>query len=344
MQEVLRALKVFVSPRPHAEQMAWLRHARRRATPPLKRASTRFRSLLMPTPELFVNILPSSKAVTFAQELALLGRSRRAFREAMVRRFIGKPLLMRADITARARAEALSRLAAETSAHDAEEALAEFCDLLHEFFERCLASHWDQFEFAARRDSRAREELLRRFGVTSVLRTLTRDLTAKGDRNTAAVEFGGKESKGGQLNFPPDGRLLLTPSYFIWPHSAFVILRRDTVDIRIAYPLAAPSPSARHAMPWEPAAKRFAALGDPTRLRILDLLSNRDLSTRELAGMLGISEGGVSRHLSVLYDTGLVQRQRDSYFVLYRLTALASAMLVRVVASDGTETRRREHS
>ncbi len=327
LQEVTRALKVFVEPRPHAQQMSWLRYARRRATPGLKRAAKRFARLLTPAPELFPNLLPSDKSRTFAQELVLLSRSRRAFREAMVRRFMGKPFLMSGEITAKARSDALALLARETSSRDPDEALSKFCDLLEEFFERCLAQHWDHFESLALHDSRGRETLLRRFGLTSALRTLTRDLTATGNRRMAALEFGGRESRGKQLEFGLGGRLLLTPSYFTWPHATFVILQRDTVDLRIAYPLALPVPAAQRTGFWKRAAKRLAALADPTRLHVIELLANRSLSTRELAGMLGLSEGGVSRHLSILRDATLVTCARESYFVLYRRTPLASNLL-----------------
>jgi DNA-binding transcriptional ArsR family regulator len=330
----MRALKVFVEPRPHAEQMGWLRYARRRATPELKRAAKRFTSLLAPSPELFPNVFPSSKARTFAQEVALLSKSRSAFREAIVRRFIGKAFLMRAEITARARTDALALLAREASARDSEEALSKFCDLLKEFFERCLAPHWNHFESAALRDSRARETLLQRFGLTCVLRTLTRELTATGNRRTSTLEFGGRDSRGKQLEFAPSGRLVLTPSYFTWPHATFVILRGHTVDLRIAYPLASPQPVAQRAGHWKGAAQRFAALADPTRLHMLELLANRNLSTREFAGMLGLSEGGVSRHLSILRNAELVTCERESYFVLYRRTPLASRLVNGALSSE----------
>jgi DNA-binding transcriptional ArsR family regulator len=327
LQEVVRALKVFVEPRPHAEQMAWLRYARRRSSQRLKSAAKRFTSLLTPAPELFPNILPSSKAATFAAELALLSQSRRAFREATVRRFVGKPFLMRSELTATARAAALARLVNETSTRDANGALGAFCALLEEFYELCLAPQWDHFESAALRDAQARETLLQRFGVASTLRTLTRELTVSGDRKTAAVQFGAKESANRRLQLPVSGTLVLTPSYFIWPRATFLILGGESVDFRIAYPIPSPSSTRRRLEPWDGAAKRFSALADPTRLHMLELLANRNLSTREFAGLLGLSEGGVSRHLSILRDAELVATERDSYFVLYRRTSLASSVL-----------------
>ncbi|MBV9233647.1 MAG: winged helix-turn-helix transcriptional regulator [Candidatus Eremiobacteraeota bacterium] len=265
--------------------------------------------------------------MNFHQELALLSRGRRAFREAMARRFVGKPFVMRADLTDRSRAEALARLLRETAARDCDEVLAGFCDVLEEFFARCLASQWDFFEAAALRDARARESLLHRFGLTSALRTLTRELTATGDRTRTSLEFGGAASEGKRLDFPPDGTVLLTPSYFIWPHAAFVLMRGETVDFRVAYPIASPARVERRVGHWDASAKRFTALADPTRLRMLELLSYRDLSTREFAGVLGISEAGASRHLSILREAALVSAKRDSYFVLYRRTAIARAIV-----------------
>lgn len=54
------------------------------------------------------------------------------------------------------------------------------------------------------------------------------------------------------------------------------------------------------------AARRFAALGDPTRLQLFALLSRQPLSVAELAERLPVSRPAVSQHLKVLADAGLV--------------------------------------
>lgn len=54
------------------------------------------------------------------------------------------------------------------------------------------------------------------------------------------------------------------------------------------------------------AARRFAALGDPTRLQVFTLLSRQSLSVAELAERLPVSRPAVSQHLKVLADAGLV--------------------------------------
>lgn len=51
----------------------------------------------------------------------------------------------------------------------------------------------------------------------------------------------------------------------------------------------------------------FAALAEPTRRKIIDLLCDRPLRTGEIAGALGMSGPATSRHLRVLRQGGLVE-------------------------------------
>lgn len=55
----------------------------------------------------------------------------------------------------------------------------------------------------------------------------------------------------------------------------------------------------------------FAALADPTRLRMLVLVRSMELSVGELAQVLGQSQPRVSRHLKILADAGLVVRRKE---------------------------------
>ena len=63
----------------------------------------------------------------------------------------------------------------------------------------------------------------------------------------------------------------------------------------------------------------FRLLGDDARLRMLRLLHAERLNVSELTGILGIAQSGVSRHLGLLKDAGLVAEQRDGGFSYYRL-------------------------
>ena len=72
-------------------------------------------------------------------------------------------------------------------------------------------------------------------------------------------------------------------------------------------------------------AATVAVLGDETRLRIIELLRARDLSTREFSGFLQIAAPLISRHLQALLRAQLVERYRSGYFVMYRLNRKALA-------------------
>lgn len=63
----------------------------------------------------------------------------------------------------------------------------------------------------------------------------------------------------------------------------------------------------------------FRLLGDDVRLRVLRLLDAERLNVSELTGILGIAQSGVSRHLGLLKDAGLVAEDRDGGFSFYRI-------------------------
>jgi DNA-binding transcriptional ArsR family regulator len=63
----------------------------------------------------------------------------------------------------------------------------------------------------------------------------------------------------------------------------------------------------------------FDVLFDPSRRQILDLLLDRERSVGELVGELGMSQPGVSKHLRVLRDAGLVSVRIDAQRRVYGL-------------------------
>ena len=64
----------------------------------------------------------------------------------------------------------------------------------------------------------------------------------------------------------------------------------------------------------------FRLLGDEARLRLLRLLSKERLNVSELTAVLGIAQSGVSRHLGLLRDAGLVTEEREGGFTFLRAT------------------------
>ena len=68
------------------------------------------------------------------------------------------------------------------------------------------------------------------------------------------------------------------------------------------------------------AARRFALLGDPTRLRVLHaVMEAGELSVGAIGDAAGTSRFNASAHLNKLADAGLVRRRRLGPTVLYRL-------------------------
>lgn len=68
--------------------------------------------------------------------------------------------------------------------------------------------------------------------------------------------------------------------------------------------------------------RTFAALADPTRRRVVDLLHKRPRRAGDLAAAFGMSAPAMSRHLRVLRQTGLVEEnalEDDARVRVYRL-------------------------
>ena len=61
------------------------------------------------------------------------------------------------------------------------------------------------------------------------------------------------------------------------------------------------------------------AAGEPTRLRLLSLLGEAELTVTELTAILGQSQPRVSRHLKLLVEAGLVDRHREGSWAFFRL-------------------------
>lgn len=74
------------------------------------------------------------------------------------------------------------------------------------------------------------------------------------------------------------------------------------------------------ASPASITAKFFRGLGDPTRIRVLQLLRERERTVSELAGETGALQGRLSSHLACLRWCGFVATRRKGRLVYYRLS------------------------
>jgi ArsR family transcriptional regulator len=63
----------------------------------------------------------------------------------------------------------------------------------------------------------------------------------------------------------------------------------------------------------------FRALADPTRLRLLNLIADREICVCYFVEILGISQPKVSRHLAYLRRASVVESRREGKWMHYRL-------------------------
>jgi DNA-binding transcriptional ArsR family regulator len=66
-------------------------------------------------------------------------------------------------------------------------------------------------------------------------------------------------------------------------------------------------------------ARRFRAIGEPTRIKLLDRLRDGEATVGELAEAIETSQQNISKHLALLAEVGIVGRRKDGNFVYYRI-------------------------
>jgi ubiquinone/menaquinone biosynthesis C-methylase UbiE len=101
-------------------------------------------------------------------------------------------------------------------------------------------------------------------------------------------------------------------------------------------------------MPFTALNGALKAAGEATRLRILALLAEAELTVSDLTDILRQSQPRISRHLKLLAEAGLVERFREGSWAFFRLgehggsAALARELIDRLDADDATIARDRE--
>ncbi|PBC67629.1 ArsR family transcriptional regulator [Streptomyces sp. TLI_235] len=84
-------------------------------------------------------------------------------------------------------------------------------------------------------------------------------------------------------------------------------------------------------------AEFFKTLGHPVRIRVLELLSQREHAVAELLTDVGVEASNLSQQLAVLRRTGVVTSRRDGAAVIYRITSPEVAQLLAVARSILTD-------
>jgi DNA-binding transcriptional ArsR family regulator len=70
----------------------------------------------------------------------------------------------------------------------------------------------------------------------------------------------------------------------------------------------------------ESVASYFSLLSDPTRLKVLHAICERERSVGEIVAQTGLTQSTVSRQLAGLYTRGVLARRKEGSLVFYRVT------------------------
>ena len=93
----------------------------------------------------------------------------------------------------------------------------------------------------------------------------------------------------------------------------------------------------------ESVAARFRALGEASRLQLIQALHTGERNVTDLVELTGLSQPNVSRHLAVLVTAGLIGRRKAGLNVLYRIIDESLADICSIVCksvSDRSRSRR----
>jgi ArsR family transcriptional regulator len=75
----------------------------------------------------------------------------------------------------------------------------------------------------------------------------------------------------------------------------------------------------------------FKALSDPNRIRIIKMLTERELCMCEVREILGLSNSTVSQHLTILRNAGLLLDSKEGKWVNFRLNNKSESQFIRSV-------------
>lgn len=74
-----------------------------------------------------------------------------------------------------------------------------------------------------------------------------------------------------------------------------------------------------HGKMIELVARRFQILGEPCRLRILQTLEDGAMTVNQIVDKLDGNQPNISKHLQILFDAGLVARERSGNSIYYSI-------------------------
>jgi len=335
--EAVLSLHVLVEPKHHPLQHPWVR-AMRRLSPTLKREIEAFAFLYRGVlPDCFLPG-PDERYLDFHEELEELARlDARTIAYEFTRPVCDhggqEPREARLDDPAQREAILAAALPVNPSSVPVLELLFDdppavagrLAKMLGAYWREAFAEEWRRVEpqlaetvSAAGRDLADRGLYPFLLGLSPYIRV-----------DAEAHEFGKDVPHDHTVEVTEERRLVLVPSVYVWPHAR--INCDDPWPLALVYPAPPIARAARRELPPPELLRALRALGEATRLRALQLIAERPRSTQELAPLIGISEAGLSKHLRLLAEAGLLETRREGYYVLYslvgeRLAAISDAL------------------
>jgi len=195
-------------------------------------------------------------------------------------------------------------------------AIRSVAELMSAYWDRAFAAHWPRIRALLEHDVLYRSRQIADGGTRSLFADL--HPSVRWDDGELAVECAGAET---ELDLDERG-LLLVPSVFVWPKVTFVTA--PPWQPTLIYPARGVG------MLWSDeqtaAPDALAKLVGQTRASLLSAL-DAPRSTTELAALLGQTTGGVSQHLAILREAGLVRGRRVQRVVLYMRSAEGEALV-----------------
>lgn len=94
----------------------------------------------------------------------------------------------------------------------------------------------------------------------------------------------------------------------------------------------------------EHVAGRFRLLGEPLRLRLLQELEGGEKTVNELVEIIGGTQPNISRHLTALFQGGLLLRRRDGVKIYYAIADPVVFLLCDIVCGGAGKPKRRARS
>jgi DNA-binding transcriptional ArsR family regulator len=312
MLEMIRSVTALQDPAGRALHLPWIEQARPQIADLDLSVLVALQTSKTYNPD-FVNPPPSGPLVEFEDELAVM---------------LATPAAqIRAEVRAAYEDGPLPAVL-EPFLSEPKCAIAALAELMRVYWQRCLACDWPRIRSLLEHDVLYRARQIADGGTKRLFCDL--DPSVSWDDGVLQIEI---ECGEADTTLELDERgLLLLPSAFVWPKVA--ILWAQPWQPSMIYP------ARGLGMLWSPeqsappdALERL--LGRTRASLLLTLDSPR--STTELAGALGLTPGGVSQHLTILRDAGLVCGRRVARSVLYLRSAEGDTLVDASAAEQTAE-------